>query len=180
MTVAVSLLAAPLTAVTKAHSTKAHSTTTRSKATSTAAKRRVKQKSSHSSAARKTSKARTTTASLRSSRGRHRRPVHHKFTLAGMHLEPQRIEEIQSALAGAGYLHGQPTGQWDTSTRDAMRRYQTANGFSATGLPDAKSLMKLGLGPHPLPADVGAASPATASLDPATKPDSLPAPTPQP
>jgi hypothetical protein len=35
-----------------------------------------------------------------------------------------------------------------------MKEYQRANGFDCTGLPDAKSLMKMGLGPHPLPLDV--------------------------
>jgi peptidoglycan hydrolase-like protein with peptidoglycan-binding domain len=98
---------------------------------------------------------------------------------ARQHLEPQRVEEIQRALAEAGYFHGEPTGQWDEQTRDAMRRYQASNGFAATGLPDAKSLMKLGLGPHPLPADVGPKSSATASLDPSTKTDSQPDPAPQ-
>ncbi len=39
-----------------------------------------------------------------------------------------------------------------------MRHYQSNNGFTATGLPDAKSLMKLGLGPHPLPEDVQASA----------------------
>jgi peptidoglycan hydrolase-like protein with peptidoglycan-binding domain len=54
----------------------------------------------------------------------------------------------------AGDLHETPTGLWDAETRQAMKQYQSSNGFQPTGLPDAKSLMKLGLGPHPLPADV--------------------------
>jgi hypothetical protein len=33
-----------------------------------------------------------------------------------------------------------------------MQQYQQANGFGSTGLPDSRSLMKMGLGPHPLPA----------------------------
>jgi len=69
-------------------------------------------------------------------------------------MSPQRAEQIQEALVQAGDLHETPTGLWDTETREAMRQYQSSNGFQATGLPDAKSLMKLGLGPHPLPADV--------------------------
>jgi peptidoglycan hydrolase-like protein with peptidoglycan-binding domain len=71
-----------------------------------------------------------------------------------MQMDPGRVENIQQALINAGELHGTPTGRWDAATRDAMARYQTANGFGATGLPDAKSLMKLGLGPHPLPAQL--------------------------
>ncbi|MGH9470293.1 MAG: peptidoglycan-binding domain-containing protein [Terriglobia bacterium] len=73
---------------------------------------------------------------------------------AGLEIPAARATEIQHALIQAGDLQGQPTGRWDTETRDAMKRYQQANGFATTGLPDAKSLMKMGLGPHPLPGDV--------------------------
>jgi hypothetical protein len=57
-------------------------------------------------------------------------------------------------LIREGYLQGDASGQWDTRTHDAMLRYQMDHGFSATGLPEAKSLMKLGLGSHPLPAEL--------------------------
>jgi peptidoglycan hydrolase-like protein with peptidoglycan-binding domain len=90
-------------------------------------------------------------ASLRS-RKRARR-TSYRFRLARLKLEPQRVEEIQQALVQAGYLHQEPTGRWDNPTKDAMRRYQADHGFPTTGLPEAKSLMKLGLGPHPLPED---------------------------
>jgi hypothetical protein len=73
---------------------------------------------------------------------------------AAPEISPQRAEQIQEALVEAGDLHETPTGRWDAETREAMRQYQSSNGFQPTGLPDAKSLMKLGLGPHPLPADV--------------------------
>jgi hypothetical protein len=76
--------------------------------------------------------------------------------------EPERIQEIQQALAQAGYLKVQPNGRWDDQTREAMRRYQTDHGFPVTGLPEARSLMKLGLGPHPLPAELDASSGARA------------------
>jgi hypothetical protein len=74
--------------------------------------------------------------------------------LAALRPAPSRVEEIQRALIQAGELHEEPTGIWDQQTKEAMQRYQKANGFPVTGLPDAKSLMKLGLGPHPLPDDV--------------------------
>jgi peptidoglycan hydrolase-like protein with peptidoglycan-binding domain len=78
---------------------------------------------------------------------------------------PERIQQIQQALAQAGYLKEEPNGRWDDQTREAMRRYQADHGFPATGLPEAKSLMKLGLGPHPLPADLDTSSGARAGTD---------------
>jgi Putative peptidoglycan binding domain len=72
---------------------------------------------------------------------------------SAMRPDPQRVQEIQRALIQAGELREEPTGQWDEATRDAMRRYQVGHGFAATGLPDSKSLMEMGLGPHPLPPD---------------------------
>jgi peptidoglycan hydrolase-like protein with peptidoglycan-binding domain len=79
-----------------------------------------------------------------------------------MRPAPERIEEIQQALSQAGYLKAPPNGRWDDQTREAMRRYQADHGFPTTGLPEAKSLMKLGLGPHPLPAEVDPSSGAKA------------------
>ncbi len=108
----------------------------------------------------------TRSKSLRGSH--HRRVSSRRHRLAQLRPDPQRVQEIQRALTNAGELHQEPTGRWDDQTREAMRRYQTANGFSPTGLPDAKSLMKLGLGPHPLPPTADA-SQAGARLDPATK-----------
>ena len=108
-------------------------------------------------------------SSFRSTRGKRRGlPRSSRARLAALHLDPQRAEEIQQALIREGFLTGPATGSWDDATREAMRRYQSKNGFSATGLPDAKSLMKLGLGPHPLPEDIQPAA-AQAKIDPATK-----------
>ena len=84
---------------------------------------------------------------------------------AQLRPEPERIEEIQQALVKAGYLNGQPNGHWDDETRAAMRRYQVDHGFPVTGLPEAKSLMKLGLGPHPLPPDLDTGNGARASTE---------------
>jgi hypothetical protein len=81
---------------------------------------------------------------------------------AGLRPEPERIQEIQQALVKSGYLSAEPNGRWDDRTREAMRRYQADHGFSVTGLPEAKSLMKLGLGPHPLPPELDSGSGASA------------------
>jgi len=87
-------------------------------------------------------------------------PKSSKARLARLHLQSNRITEIQEALIGVGYLTPPASGSWDDTTRAAMRHYQVDNGFGVTGLPDAKSLMKLGLGPHPLPSEL---QPATAA-----------------
>ena len=93
---------------------------------------------------------------------------------ARMRPAPERVQEIQQALSQAGYLKAQPNGRWDEQTREAMRRYQADHGFPATGLPEAKSLMKLGLGPHPLPADLDPSSGAKAGTDTASNTASPP------
>jgi peptidoglycan hydrolase-like protein with peptidoglycan-binding domain len=59
---------------------------------------------------------------------------------------PDRIGEIQAALAKNNAYEGVPTGKWDGSTADALRKYQAAHGLSPTGKLDALTLQKLGLG----------------------------------
>ena len=59
---------------------------------------------------------------------------------------PDRITEIQSALARGGYYQGDPNGKWDSNTVAAMQKFQSSNGLEANGKLDALSLQKLGLG----------------------------------
>src|SRR5712691_12706074 len=59
---------------------------------------------------------------------------------------PDRISEIQQALAKDGSYSGTPNGKWDDSTMEATRKFQEAHGLNATGKLDAKTLQKLGLG----------------------------------
>ena len=59
---------------------------------------------------------------------------------------PERIREIQSALAREGAYQGEPNGKWDAASVEAMKRFQAAHGRSPTGKFDALSLQKLGLG----------------------------------
>jgi len=89
-----------------------------------------------------------------------------RIYMAHLHPGTDRVTAIQQKLAEAGYLKEEPNGQWDDQTREAMRRYQTDNGFPATGLPEAKSLMKLGLGPHPLPPELDRAHTTAANTPP--------------
>jgi len=58
----------------------------------------------------------------------------------------ERITEIQSALARNGAYAGDPTGKWDDSTTEAMKKFQSEHGLSPTGKFDSLTLQKLGLG----------------------------------
>src|SRR5713226_3977553 len=59
---------------------------------------------------------------------------------------PDRISEIQQALAKDGSFSGKPNGKWDDSTIEATRKFQEAHGLNPTGKLDAKTLQQLGLG----------------------------------
>jgi peptidoglycan hydrolase-like protein with peptidoglycan-binding domain len=84
---------------------------------------------------------------------------------------PQRISEVQSALARAGQYSGELTGKWDASTVEAMKKFQEANGLQPTGKLDARALQKLGLG-SPV-AGAGAPRPTAGPVD-ASSPKPLP------
>lgn len=58
-----------------------------------------------------------------------------------------RTREIQSALIREHYLSGDASGVWDAESKDAMTRYQAANGWQTKVTPDSRALIKLGLGP---------------------------------
>ena len=62
-------------------------------------------------------------------------------------IASERTRQIQAALIREHYLSGEPTGQWDQSTKDALTKYQEANGWQTKSLPDSRALIKLGLGP---------------------------------
>ncbi|HEY2545466.1 MAG TPA: peptidoglycan-binding domain-containing protein, partial [Candidatus Acidoferrum sp.] len=46
---------------------------------------------------------------------------------------PERISEIQTALAKDGSFSGSPNGKWDPSTVDAMKKFQEAHGLNPSG-----------------------------------------------
>ena len=100
-----------------------------------------------------------------------KRRTNFRYRLANLKPSSDRITEIQEALIREGYLKQEATGKWDDSTRTAMRQYQQANGFATTGLPDSKSLMKLGLGPHALPEDADPSAAGRASISPPARSD---------
>jgi peptidoglycan hydrolase-like protein with peptidoglycan-binding domain len=62
-------------------------------------------------------------------------------------IDSARTREIQAALIRANYMQGEPTGRWDQTTKVAMARFQSDNGWQSRTLPDSRALIKLGLGP---------------------------------
>ena len=62
-------------------------------------------------------------------------------------IDEARTTQIQQALIREHYLAGEPTGKWDESTKDALARFQEANGWQTKSVPDSRALIKLGLGP---------------------------------
>ena len=62
-------------------------------------------------------------------------------------IDADRATEIQQALIRERYLSGMPSGVWDDATEKAMQRYQGDNGWQNKSTPDARALIKLGLGP---------------------------------
>ena len=75
-----------------------------------------------------------------------------------------RVTEIQTALARENAYQGDPTGNWDAATIDAMKHFQTAQNLPPTGKIDALTLQRLGLG-----SDVaGKGAPTPPATPPAT------------
>jgi peptidoglycan hydrolase-like protein with peptidoglycan-binding domain len=63
-------------------------------------------------------------------------------------MESERATEIQQALIKNGYMSGQPSGVWDSSSASAMQKFQGDNGWQTKITPDSRALIKLGLGPQ--------------------------------
>lgn len=91
---------------------------------------------------RTTSRPHARTASLKRKRyyRRSRKPRGQRAPTA------DRISEIQTALAKDGSYAGAPSGKWDGTTVEAMRKFQAGHGLNPTGKLDALTLQKLGLG----------------------------------
>jgi hypothetical protein len=62
-------------------------------------------------------------------------------------IDQSRTVEIQQALIREHYMDGDATGEWDQATRNALMRFQGDNHWQTKVLPDARALIKLGLGP---------------------------------
>ncbi len=119
--------------------------------------RRVRERSAHASYrparyARQSSSKSSQVAHRKTKKSHHythhrhsRRRYHHRVVLPRA-PSPERITQIQTALARGGYYKGDPTGRWDSSTVAAVQKFQSANNIDSTGKLDAPTLQKLGLG----------------------------------
>lgn len=141
-----------------------------SKKTTTARKASTKKKTSarNTTASRKKTTRKKVTAKKRTaSRGARRttRRRSAKTTRARVPMQPtsERLTEVQTALASAGYLERSPNGKWDDSSIAAMKRFQQEHSIPATGKINSLSLIALGLGPKrgPSPGNTSVLSPTT-------------------
>jgi hypothetical protein len=149
------------TPTTASHPATNRTATSHPSSAQTAVKKNIPHTPTASAANRTPNRATASASQHRTSPARSRYSANNRVSalngwqrLARLRLQPERVQKIQQALIREGYLQGDASGQWDSRTHDAMLRYQTDHGFPATGLPEAKSLMKLGLGSHPLPPEL--------------------------
>jgi peptidoglycan hydrolase-like protein with peptidoglycan-binding domain len=98
--------------------------------------------------------AATTSSAQRTTTGSSSHKAHHSKKKAKAHrlrgqkaIDGDRVRQIQLALIHEHYLKGSPSGKWDDATQSAMRHYQSDQGWQSKTVPDARALIRLGLGP---------------------------------
>ena len=65
-----------------------------------------------------------------------------------LHPDPERYQQIQQALAEKGYFKGEPNGQWNDDSVEALKRFQTDRNLpTQDGKINSLTLIGLGLGP---------------------------------
>lgn len=132
----------------------------RKKTTRKAAKPGATTASSHGTGKRTASSTRTMASSRHGTRRASRKSASWR-TRGQQKPDSERATQIQTALIREHYMTGEPTGAWDAATQQAMQRYQADNGWQTKTTPDARALIKLGLGPdqnHLLNPDTAATS----------------------
>ncbi|HUE42710.1 MAG TPA: peptidoglycan-binding domain-containing protein [Candidatus Sulfotelmatobacter sp.] len=93
-----------------------------------------------------TQTAKSKTSSSSKAHGTTKKTSRKKKDKGQMAPTSDRITEIQQALAKDGSYSAAPSGKWDGSTVDAMKKFQTTHALNPTGKLDALTLEKLGLG----------------------------------
>ena len=105
------------------------------------------QTSNPSSEAGRTSSAKPVSTATHKTKGKRTRKSANRRTRGQQKIDAKRAQEIQEALIREHYLEGKPTGVWNDATQKAMQRYQADNNWQSKTTPDARALIKLGLGP---------------------------------
>jgi hypothetical protein len=72
-------------------------------------------------------------------------PVQRSYRIGAPNMDTVKVAEIQRALKAADFLAGEPTGNFDVETDDAVRRYQAANGLVEDGIVGRNTAAKLGV-----------------------------------
>lgn len=111
-----------------------------------AARVRRRPASAHTRSARRVVHTPRPARALRSRQSRNSKSVPHKVR-GQRSIDSKRAREIQRALIREHYLNGRPSGTWDGASKAAMKRYQADQGWQTHLVPDARALVKLGLGP---------------------------------
>ena len=105
-----------------------------------------------------------------------RKPAAHQIR-GQRQIDPDRAREIQSALIREKYLTGEPNGDWNQESQQAMQRYQADHHWQTKIIPDSRALISLGLGPATDKSSLAAAAVAAPAVSaPAEVEDAKPAP----
>jgi hypothetical protein len=127
-----------LSAANARASSSGDATATKPAATKTVAHKHHKSTAKSASETNPTSQTQTASAGKRSRKKRLR---------GQQKIDSERAHAIQEALIREHYLTGEATGTWNQASEEAMRRYQSDQGWQSKTVPDSRALIKLGLGP---------------------------------
>jgi peptidoglycan hydrolase-like protein with peptidoglycan-binding domain len=101
---------------------------------------------SHRTARKSSTSHASTKKAVRHARKRHK--AKRSWRSRGQHgIQAERARQIQEALIREKYFNGDADGVWGKASQEAMARYQADNGWQSKVVPDARALIKLGLGP---------------------------------
>ncbi len=145
LTAAALLCTSPLAAAIK---TKPGASRVKARSVSPASRTKASSNASVRTSSHKSIKASATATSYKGRKGKVQAASVAKPKPRGQQsIDQARTIEIQQALIRERYLDGEATGSWDQATRDALTRFQADNHWQTKILPDARALIKLGLGP---------------------------------
>jgi len=130
---------------TQSHKAEAKANSAVAKSSHPEARSVSKAESTHHSAT-SAPKHKAHTAGTSSRHGKKSKPVSSRR--GQQKIDGERTHQIQEALIREHYLQGEPSGKWDASTEEALRKMQADNGWQNKTVPDSRALIKLGLGPN--------------------------------